>query len=200
SRLGRSILKNPNAFWRSFADLIAFSLRVCILILIGLPYIMAAVMTYRPKVAPADDPRKQLGYSFEPVSFRTSDGLSISGWWMPAIEQSRRRARRVDFGSNTVIACHGLGSSKSNQLIMARPFVPAGYNVLIFDFRAHGQSDGQLSSFGDLERRDVLAAARWLRESRSAQSKEIFGVGASMGGAALIAAAADPSEEGQSIK
>jgi uncharacterized protein len=199
SRLWRSILKKPNTFWRSSADLISFSLRVCILILIGLPYIMAAVMTYRPKIAPSDNPQKQLGYSFEPVSFRTSDGLTISGWWMPAFEQSRRRLRSADFGSSTVIACHGLGSSKSNQLILARPFVPAGYNVLIFDFRAHGESDGQLSSFGDLERRDVLAAVCWLRDHRPQQCKHIYGVGASMGAAALIAAAADPSPEGQAI-
>jgi uncharacterized protein len=45
----------------------------------------------------------------------------------------------------------------------------------------------------------VLGAVRYLREHRANQSQKIFGVGASMGAAALIAAAADPSAEGQAI-
>jgi alpha-beta hydrolase superfamily lysophospholipase len=192
--------EKSSALWRGVRDGISFAIRVVVLIAIGLPYVMAAVMTYRPKVLPADDPQKQLGYEFERVSFRTDDRLNISGWWIPAIHESRRRAAPPDFATRTVIICHGLGSSKSNQLMLAGAFVPAGYNVLIFDFRAHGESDGQLSSFGDLERRDVLAAVRWLRENRPGQSREIFGLGASMGGAALIAAAADPSPEGQAIQ
>jgi fermentation-respiration switch protein FrsA (DUF1100 family) len=72
--------------------------------------------------------------------------------------------------------------------------------VLAFDFRAHGASGGQLSTFGDLERRDVLGAVRWLRGERPKESRHIFGVGASMGAAALIAAAADPGEDGQSLE
>jgi fermentation-respiration switch protein FrsA (DUF1100 family) len=122
----------------------------------------------------------------------------IRGWWIPAIERTGE-LRDPDAAGKTVIVCHGLGSNKSNQLIMARPFVPDGYNVLIFDFRAHGESDGQLSSLGDLERRDVLAAVKWLRQNHPQQSKQIYGVGASMGAAALIAAAADPSAEGRAI-
>jgi fermentation-respiration switch protein FrsA (DUF1100 family) len=98
-----------------------------------------------------------------------------------------------------VILCHGLASSKSNQLILGRRLVPGGFNVLAFDFRAHGESDGQLTTFGALEKRDVLAAVHWVRENHPAQSQKVFGVGASMGAAALIAAAADPSPEGQAL-
>jgi fermentation-respiration switch protein FrsA (DUF1100 family) len=77
--------------------------------------------------------------------------------------------------------------------------VPGGFNVLAFDFRAHGESGGQLTGFGALEKRDVLAAVQWVRENHPKESEKVFGVGASMGGAALIAAAADPSAEGQAI-
>src|SRR5690606_3183417 len=72
-------------------------------------------------------------------------------------------------------------------------------NVLSFDFRAHGQSSGQLTTFGDLESLDVLAAVRWLRDNKPQQAEKIFGIGASMGAAALITAAADPSPEGRAI-
>jgi hypothetical protein len=163
--------------------------RVAVLFGIGLPFVMAAIVTYRPKVLPNDDPMTQLGFAFEPVSFTATDGVRISGWWLPA----RGRTDR------TVIVCHGLGANKSNQLIMARRLVPAGYNVLAIDLRAHGESGGQLTSFGDLERHDVLGAVRYLRGNRPQAAQRIFGVGASQGAAALIAAAASDTPEGQAI-
>jgi len=185
--------------------------RTVILIALGLPYVMAVVMTYRPKVVPSDNPQSQLGFKFERVAFVAGDGTRLSGWWIPADTRTapRRRNRSgvaapdptwADAGKNTVIICHGLAASKSNQLILGRRLVPGGFNVLAFDFRAHGESGGQLTSFGALEKRDVLAAVHWVRETHPAQSQKIFGVGASMGGAALIAAAADPSSEGQAIE
>jgi fermentation-respiration switch protein FrsA (DUF1100 family) len=184
-----------------------YMVRTIILIAVGLPYVMAVVMTYRPKVTPADDPQTQLGFKFERVQFTAEDGTRLAGWWMPADAEAgtRRGGRRraiapaPDAGQNTVILCHGLASSKSNQLILGRRLVPGGFNVLAFDFRAHGESGGQLTSFGALEKRDVLAAVRWVRQTHPAESHKIFGVGASMGGAALIAAAADESTEGQAI-
>ena len=181
----------------------SFLLRILLLYVVGLPYVMAVAMVYRPKALPTDDPYTQLGFRFEPVKFMSTDGVRLDGWWIPAQQQPRRKGRLgaepEEWGKKTVVLCHGLGANKGNQLVMAQDLVPGGYNVLAFDFRAHGASGGQLSTFGDLERRDVLGAVRWVRENRPAQSEKIFGVGASMGAAALIAAAADPSADGQAI-
>jgi len=152
---------------------------------------------------PRDDPRTMLGFRFEHVSFTATDGVRLDGWWIPARADAGPAAsssRAPDWGSKTVILCHGLGSNKVNQLVMAQALVPGGYNVLAFDFRAHGASGGQLSTFGDLERRDVLGAVRWVRRNRPEGASRVFGVGASMGAAALVAAAADPSPEGQAIE
>ena len=184
-----------------------YVVRTVVLIAVGLPYVMAVVMTYRPKVAPPDDPQTQLGFKFERVEFTADDGTRLAGWWIPADAQGGRSLGRrrgsappsPHAGKHTVILCHGLASSKSNQLILGRRLVPGGFNVLAFDFRAHGESGGQLTSFGAREKRDVLAAVRWVRETHPEQSQRVYGVGASMGGAALIAAAADPSPEGQAI-
>ncbi len=173
--------------------------RVVIVAGVALPYVMSSVMTYRPKVGPGDNPKTQLGFEFERVEFRASDGVSLVGWWIPAGKQTKRSERWEEWGENTVLVCHGLGANKSNQLFMARQLVPGGFNVLAFDFRAAGESGGQLSTFGDLERRDVLGAVKWVRENRADEGRKIFGVGASMGGSALIAAAADASEEGRAI-
>ena len=178
----------------------AFLLRAVVLYAVGLPYVMAVAMVYRPKAGPAGDPMEQLGFRFEPVKFDATDGVRIDGWWIPARRPTPKDLiDRPDWGSRTVILCHGLGANKANQLVMAQDLVPGGYNVLAFDFRAHGASGGQLTTFGDLERRDVLGAIRWLRGNRPKEAGHIYGVGASMGAAALIAAAADPNE-GQALE
>jgi uncharacterized protein len=188
----------PRQWWR-FA-FIGFT-RAAILFALGLPYVMAAVLTYRAKVAPIDDPQTQLGYRFERVEFQAIDGTPIVGWWIPA-QRMPKRADALppeDWGRRTVLVCHGLAANKSNQLILARAFPGEGLNVLIFDFRAHGESGGQLTTFGDRERRDVLGAVRYLRAERPDEAEKIYGVGASLGAAALIAAAADDSTEGRAI-
>ncbi|CAN5546802.1 hypothetical protein BH10PLA1_BH10PLA1_20360 [soil metagenome] len=164
-------------------------IRGLMLVMLGLPFVLASVMIFRPKIALRDDPQRQLGSAFQPVEFVTSDDVPIRAWWIPSETPTR----------DTVVVCHGLGANKSNQLTLAAHFLPAGFNVLIFDFRAHGESGGQITSFGDLERNDVLAAVHWLRTNRHEQSKRIFGVGASMGGAALLAAAGEDNDDARAI-
>jgi alpha-beta hydrolase superfamily lysophospholipase len=165
---------------------LATILRIVVLFIVGMPYVMAIGMAYRTKVR-GPDPREQLGIAFQDVSFGDT---RLAGWWIEP---------KSGAGKDTVLICHGLGASKSNFLPMAEPVLRAGSNVLIFDFRAHGASAGQVTTFGDTERQDVLAAVAWLRKERPNQSQRVMGLGASMGAAALIAAAADDSEQGRAI-
>lgn len=177
----------------------AMTLRTLVLFAIGLPYIMAVAMVYRPKVSGGPDPMMQFNFAYEPVEFRATDGVNLSGWWIPAAPPKPGQTPPAEWGRRTVVLCHGLGADKSNQLAIARDLPTSGYNVLAFDFRAHGESGGQVCTFGDRERRDVLGAVRWLRAAHPEQCERIFGLGVSMGGAALVAAAADDSPEGRAI-
>jgi uncharacterized protein len=156
---------------------------------------------YRPKVVRAGTPLSLLDTPYQNVSFRATDGTKLAGWWIPANRTQRTDDRHPaqDWGNRTIILCHGFGADKAADLRMARDMVPNGYNVLAFDFRAHGQSGGQFTTFGALERQDVLGAVRWVKANHPQESKKIFGLGESMGAAALINAAADQSDEGQSI-
>lgn len=61
----------------------------------------------------------------------------------------------------------------------------------MFDFRGHGESDGHTVSLGYHEKQDVLAAVTYLRRERPEQSRELIGLGISMGSAALVRAAAE---------
>jgi fermentation-respiration switch protein FrsA (DUF1100 family) len=170
--------------------------RLVLLFGIGLPYIMAAGLTYRPKVIPRDDPASRFGVGFDAVSFKSTDGIPLAGWWIPAIDSNGEKR----FSESTVVICHGAGIGKESALPLLAGFVPQGFNVLMFDFRALGGSGGQIVSFGDNERRDVLGAVTWLQQTHASQSVKIYGLGVETGGAALIAAAGDPGAAGQSIR
>ncbi|HEY1922652.1 MAG TPA: alpha/beta fold hydrolase, partial [Tepidisphaeraceae bacterium] len=176
----------------------AQALRVALLFLVGLPYMIVAAATYRPKTMQrADAPLNDLGAT--PVWFQSTDGLDIAGFWTPVAAPADSDISNPNWGRQTLLICPGSGSANASYLVLARNFQSEGYNVLIFDFRAHGQSDGQIISFGDHERRDVLGAVRWLRTSQPQASRRIVGVGVDTGAAALLAAAADPSPEGRAF-
>jgi fermentation-respiration switch protein FrsA (DUF1100 family) len=100
----------------------------------------------------------EYGLEFEDVTFPATDGLRLRGCWIPAPDSIR-----------TVIILHGHGGSLDWDLHRAPSLHEAGFNVFLFDFRAHGLSEGRLATFGYLERRDVLGAIEFI-QSRSNQS------------------------------
>ena len=151
--------------------------RVVALLLVGMPLLAAATMVYRPKVVPVVVPPTD----YEAVRFDAADGTTIAAWYLPARRPS----------TTTVLVVPGLGSGKADALPVALAFVDAGYNVLAIDPRAHGESDGHLTSFGDRGRLDVHAARRWLAEARPEAGASVYGLGISMGGAALLSSQAD---------
>ena len=63
------------------------------------------------------------------------------------------------------------------ELELARYLVDRGYNILVFDFRGHGQSGGNFISYGIRERFDVLAAISWIRANHQPESQRLFPVG-----------------------
>jgi fermentation-respiration switch protein FrsA (DUF1100 family) len=146
-----------------------------------LPSLLAILNVHRFKIPNAATPRQLADRAYDDVSFTTSDGLTIRGWFVPAISPSPR----------TLLICHGLGVNRTNFF----PFTILGdaiqANVLLFDFRGHGDSDGHTVSFGFHEKKDVLAAVGYLRRERPEQARELVGWGQSMGAAALLLGAAD---------
>jgi dipeptidyl aminopeptidase/acylaminoacyl peptidase len=119
------------------------------------------------------------GLNFQNIEFNTEDGLKLKGWLVINNETSP-----------TVIICHGFGTSRSDVLVLADFIERGGYNILLFDFRGHGESQGWYTSFGYLEQKDLKAALEFLKLNPNIKTK-IFGVlGVSMGGSVAIMTAA----------
>jgi dipeptidyl aminopeptidase/acylaminoacyl peptidase len=67
----------------------------------------------------------------------------------------------------------------------------AGYNLLVFDFRTHGRSEGKYTTIGDKELIDLISAVEWLKENYPKKAKRIGLIGYSMGGIVTIRALAE---------
>jgi fermentation-respiration switch protein FrsA (DUF1100 family) len=100
----------------------------------------------------------------------------LRGWWIPAVGSADR----------AVIFLHGHGGSMDPDVQYVSALHAAGFNVLMFDFRAHGRSDGRMSTLGYLERQDVLGAVDLVRARGISR---IGLLGFSMGGIVAMLAA-----------
>ena len=101
------------------------------------------------------------------VSIETSDGLKLVG-----ILILRSGAK------NNVLFCHGYRLSKEFMASYIKIFPED--NIFLFDFRAHGESDGKKISL--CEEKDAFAAVEFLKKINNLP---IIGLGVSMGATAL---------------
>lgn len=87
----------------------------------------------------------------------------------------------------TVLVCHGYMCDKTDVGIFRTIF--KDYNVMTFDFRAHGQEkDGQYSSLGYDEIFDVIGAVEYLKTRPELAQKPIIAYAFSMGAVSAIGA------------
>lgn len=116
----------------------------------------------------------QFGLKYEDVFFRAPDGSRLHGWWLPA-------ARQPVLGS--VLHLHGNAANITNHLPLAAWLPPAGYDVLMFDYRGFGRSEGRPSLNGVVD--DAAAALAELRK-RAAAPERLVLLGQSLGGATAL--------------
>ena len=112
-------------------------------------YLTGLAMTAERHLAegtPAD-----LGLAYAAVTFTSPlDGIELHGWYLPA------------GGQRAVIFIHGIHGNRWDTFhhiddLMAR-HVRAGFDVLTFDMRAHGESGGDRFTLGSKERFDLRSA------------------------------------------
>lgn len=107
----------------------------------------------------------------EPVTFESIDGVRLQGTLFGS-------------GERGVILAHMYPADQQSWFPMARMLAGKGYRVLTFDFRGYGKSGGK-KVISEIDR-DLLGAYRFL----APKVKEVFLMGASMGGTAAIRVAA----------
>jgi len=84
---------------------------------------------------------------YDTIQLTTSNGVRLEAWYM-----------KTDSAKGTVILFHGLNSNKGNVLAEAFAFISFGYNTMLVDMRAHGNSEGIVNSLGYKESEEVKLA------------------------------------------
>lgn len=114
-----------------------------------------------------------IGEERKDVHFNAADGVKLDGWFFPADANSPRKQM-------VFLVCHGNGGNITYLEALYARLAETGANVLLFDYRGYGKSEGQPSEEGTY--RDAQAAYQWLRQSGFAATN-IFVYGESFGGA-----------------
>lgn len=142
---------------------------ICYCGLVLIAYLTQGRLVYQPSrrigMAPGD-----VGLPHDEVTLRTSDGIKLSAWYIPA-----ERPRAV------VLFCHGNAGNISHRLDSIRIFHELGLSVMIFDYRGYGRSEGSPSEEGTYL--DAEAAWGYLAHEKGVRPEAIVIFGRSLGGA-----------------
>lgn len=169
--------------WRYWLNLFFFGLAA-----LGLSGLVGVIFTaYRSTLSYLHPPRRRLtgldtpaalGIDYQEVELVTRDGIRLAAWYSPP--------------SNGAVILIGHGLADARSAFLHAMFAENGYGVVAWDFRAHGQSGGEMTTLGYREALDVEAALDFSLEQEAV--RQVGAWGGSMGGAAVIRAASNRKE------
>jgi pimeloyl-ACP methyl ester carboxylesterase len=155
-----------------FMRLRKFGAIIGIALVVGLGLdVIAGWMLVRPHRENVGDAPADLHATRATIS--TPQGLSLVGWFV-----------RGEPGAGAVLLLHGLHADRRQMVPVARMLANERFTLLLFDFEAEGESDGDRISVGFRESDDARAALEFLR--REAPGEKVGAIGRSMGGAAAL--------------
>ncbi len=125
-----------------------------------------------PRIRESETPERY-GLPYTEQYIDTVKGKRLFAWWIPAEDSCC-----------TLVIVHGWGANAELMLPLAEPFYHAGMDVLLYDARNHGNSDGD--SFSSLPRfaEDLEMALQWLK--KKSPGHQVVVLGHSVGAAASI--------------
>jgi uncharacterized protein len=139
----------------------------------------------RSRSAQVDAMLTRTGATNEDFTVPAFDGVELRGW----------KVRTRTPSTNWVLLFHGRSDNRTGMSAYAESLLRHGYNVVMMDARAQGESGGTMATYGWKERYDTVAITDALYSSEKVHHLGALGV--SMGAAiALQSAAVEPRIEG----
>lgn len=125
-----------------------------IIVYFGISYYIADRVTagYPKKIT---TPPTVVSNTYHIVQFPATDGITLRGWYFPGTS------------NKVVILVHGVTQNRLNEgyggVAIAKDLLSQGYGVLMYDSRAHGESDGNRVGFGAVGGRDIIGAVNFIQ-------------------------------------
>jgi len=131
-----------------------------------------------------DEMLKRTGAMKEDFVVRTPDGIELRGW----------NVRPQSANGDWILLFHGVSDNRTGVLGHAELLLRHGYSLVMMDSRAHGESGGDIATYGWKERYDTVAVTNALYSHEHV--RHLGAMGVSMGAAiALQSAAVEPRIE-----
>jgi pimeloyl-ACP methyl ester carboxylesterase len=142
------------------ALLVAVFLAVC--------FVFSSFILYSNRQPVVRSP-KDYGLDFESLEFKSADGLNLKGWFIPGTtEKTVVITHPFPFNRHSFLAANQgwlkLFKTDVDLLKTAQAVNGAGYSVLMFDFRNHGESGSGVTGVGLNEYMDVVGAVNYLKK------------------------------------
>ena len=131
---------------------------------------LESLMTFRPERMSAHE-LKSTPEGAESVWFNSADGTRLNGWFFES--QSKPAA-------GTIIFFHGNGGNISNVGWLGQRFAKRGFNILLFDYRGYGASEGVAAEEAGLYA-DGEAAVAFVTNQKGIRPEQIILYGHSLG-------------------
>lgn len=148
-----------------------------ILIAFILGYLLILIILYFKQVSIIFYPTKEIfqtpkdiGLDFEELALKTSDGVNISAWYIPARDER-----------GAILMCNGNAGNISYRIDLIHIFNSLNLSILIFDYRGFGKSEGKPTEKGTYL--DAEAAWDYLINIKHYPATKIILYGQSLGGA-----------------
>jgi alpha-beta hydrolase superfamily lysophospholipase len=116
-------------------------------------------------------------FPFQQVTINTHDGKMLDSWYGTA-----------DSSKGCIVIFHGITANKQMLLDEAAALYQKGYDILMIDLRAHGNSEGNTNSFGVDETAEVQAAVSYVQQKGT---PKIILYGVSLGAVIVMKAISD---------
>ncbi len=176
-------------FWAALIALAASTAGIVIWVTLGV-CLIAYFSTHPIRNRKLKNTPAEFEAEFEDIRFPSRDAnghVQLSGWFLPV----KKSPDSVTSPKGIVILCHGMLANRSEGLHWAKELWNRGFAVLLFDFRAVGESDGDICSAGHYESMDLCGAVDYALARPDCSELALGVFGFSMGGATAIIAAAD---------
>lgn len=162
--------KNRVSFTRERLIAVSIALALgCVAFVYGLRW-LESLMTFRPDRM-TEKERNLTPDGAESVWFNSADGTRLHGWFFES---------QTGPEIATVIFFHGNGGNIGNVRWVGQRFAKRGFDILLFDYRGYGASDGVAAAESDLYA-DGDAAVAFVKNEKGARPERIVLYGHSLG-------------------
>ena len=145
---------------------------VTLLLAIGAGACMPPSWAANALLHPQRHPVKTPDRPVDAVQFEGA-GVKLQGWWFHAPNKR-----------GTVVVLHGVADNRGSSVGVADHFLARGFDVIAYDSRAHGESEGEACTYGFYEKEDLR------RVLDRVAARPIVVMGFSLGAAVALQAAA----------